>query len=56
VVREASAFEQRMPQRLEVLLNVAPVPMEVALKHAWNQDDRLASRHCPGLEGSMDKL
>ena len=42
VHREAATFKQKMSTRLEALLDMPPVSKDVALKHAWNQDDRYA--------------
>ena len=30
----------RIPPRLEMLLDMPPVPRDIQTKHAWNQDDR----------------
>ena len=30
----------RIPPRLEMLLDMPPVPRDIQVKHAWNQDDR----------------
>jgi len=38
--REFATVDHRMAPRLEILLDMLPVPRDVQLKHAWNQDDR----------------
>ena len=30
----------RIPPRLEMLLDMPPVPRDIQVKHSWNQDDR----------------